>query len=343
MTTSLPEKNKRPGVYYAVTRYGIELPVVDVTHPAFVLSLSDSEQQALIRKFLADRVPFAMLPKFLRNRLLQLFLRGSVLSKGIRAAQGSFMSGMDTYLLKLGPDMLGAYATPMDRRIAGSLPSLSVRLRLQDVAQLTADVVSGPLANQPGRPLHFINIAGGPAIDSLNSLMLLNRNHRDSLRERPVSIDVLDLDDAGPKFGEAALLALSREGAPLHGTQIAFRHIRYDWSDPAGLKPVLDEAQAKNAIIIGSSEGGLFEYGSDEHIVSNLEALQGSLKCLIGSVTRADEPMQRLQEMSSAATRPRGLNVFRELVRKAGWEVSRSVERPLSDQVVLRPSRQSRS
>lgn len=338
MTPSLPEVNKRPGVSYAVTSDGVELPVVDVTHRAFAVSVSESEQQALIRKFLADPQPFALLPKFIRNRLLQFFLRGSVLSKGIRASEGSFMSGMDTYLLKLGPDMLGAHATPIDRRIAGSLPSLSVRLRLQDVAQLMADVLRVSLSCQPRRPLHFINIAGGPAIDALNALILIKKNDPVALTERPVRIDVLDLDEAGPKFGEAALSALSGHEAPLQGTQIAFRHIRYDWSNPADLRSVLEEARARNSIVIGSSEGGLFEYGTDEQIQGNLEALRGSLECFIGSVTRADEPMQRLKEMSSAATRPRGLAVFRELARGAGWEVARFVERPLSDQVVLTPA-----
>ena len=249
------------------------------------------------------------------------------------------MSGMDTYLLKLGPQMLGAYATPIDRRIAASLPSLSVRLRLQDMAQLMADALRLPLSTQPRRPLQFINIAGGPAIDSLNALILIQKHDPTALLERPVSIDVLDLDEAGPKFGEAALSTLSREGAPLQGTQIVFRHIRYDWSNPIGLKPVLDEARAQNAIVIGSSEGGLLEYGSDEQVQGNLEALRGSLECFVGSVTRNDETMKRLMEMSSAATRPRGITVFRELARRAGWEVARFVERPLSDQVVLTPSR----
>src|SRR5262249_40211991 len=153
-----------------------------------------------------------------------------------------------------------------------------------------------------------------------NALILIQKNDPVALRERPVSINVLDLDDAGPKFGEAALSALSREGAPLQGTQITFRHIRYDWSNPAGLKPVVDEARMKNAIVIGSSEGGLFEYGSDEHVVSNLEALRDALEFFVGSVTRDDETVKRLMDMSSAATHPRGITVFRELARKAGWE-----------------------
>ena len=75
------------------------------------------------------------------------------------------MTGLHTYLLKLGPEMLGrAYAKPIDRKIAAALPSLAVRLRLEDVANLIADTLLPALADSPGRPLHFLNIAGGPAI-----------------------------------------------------------------------------------------------------------------------------------------------------------------------------------
>jgi hypothetical protein len=332
------DMNKRPGVFYAVTTDGVELPVVDVTHPAFALTLSSAEQQALVEKFLQQGVPFGFLPKPLRTRLLQFFLRGSVLAEGIQQAQGSYMSGLHTYLLKLGPEMLGSVsAKPIDRRIAESLPLLAVRLRLQDTAQLMADTLVGSLASDRSRPLHFVNIAGGPAIDSLNTLILLSKRQGGILEERPISIDVLDLDDAGPSFGEAALAALAQQDGPLRGLRVAFRHIRYHWAQVAELQRVLREAEARGPIVICSSEGGLFEYGSDEEIEANLRALRGSANVVgvVGSVTRADEPVQRLRESSSAATRPRGLAVFRELVRKAGWTIARAIERPFSDQVVL--------
>ena len=49
---------------------------------------------------------------------------------------------MHTYLLKLGPKMLGeAYSTPVDRKIAATLPALGVRLRVQDMARLMADAL----------------------------------------------------------------------------------------------------------------------------------------------------------------------------------------------------------
>jgi len=91
-------------------------------------------------------------------------------------------------------------------------------------------------------------------------------------------------------------------------------------------------------VILGSSEGGLFEYGTDEAIASNLKYLGECTRkdfAMIGSVTRADEPIQRLRQMPQPATRPRGLDVFRALVERAGWRVQRATERPFSDHVTL--------
>ena len=48
--SSLLEKHKRPGVYYALTNDGVELPVIDITHLAFALNVSDTEQRAAVQK-----------------------------------------------------------------------------------------------------------------------------------------------------------------------------------------------------------------------------------------------------------------------------------------------------
>ena len=72
----LPETNKRPGVCYATTRDGVELAVVDVTHPVFALDIDEAKQRKLADKFLSDGVPFSGVPSPLRNLLLRFFLRG---------------------------------------------------------------------------------------------------------------------------------------------------------------------------------------------------------------------------------------------------------------------------
>ncbi|HYQ18734.1 MAG TPA: hypothetical protein VEQ58_23325, partial [Polyangiaceae bacterium] len=53
------ERNKRPGVSYAVTDDGLELPVLDVTHPAFAFELSDEKLAAMLRRFLDEQQRFA--------------------------------------------------------------------------------------------------------------------------------------------------------------------------------------------------------------------------------------------------------------------------------------------
>src|SRR4051812_18584795 len=162
------ERNKQAGVSYAVTNDGLELPVVDVTHPAFATELDPETERLMVAQFLAEQRRFARLPPLVQRVLMRFFTRGSRIARGLRRAEGTFLDGMTTYLFKLGPKNLGSYAVRVDRRILMSLPAISVRLRLLDMARLLADELASRLARQPKQPLHFVNIAGGPGIDSLN-------------------------------------------------------------------------------------------------------------------------------------------------------------------------------
>jgi hypothetical protein len=247
---------------------------------------------------------------------------------------------MTTYLLKLGPEHIRFTGSAMDRRIADSLPALALRLRLEDMATLIADALQ-PLLAANGAPIHFLNIAGGPAMDSLNALLMLRKANRPSLAGRRISVQVLDGDVHGPAFGARALEALRAVGGPLDGVDASFRRLDYDWSQPATLAERIAPLAAQ-AIVICSSEGGLFEYGSDEEIVGNLQALGAvtpHVVATVGSVTRDDAAIRRLREQPGAATRPRGLAKLRPLVDRAGWQLERAIERPFSDHVVLRPLR----
>jgi hypothetical protein len=335
----LPEQHKKPGVYYAVSDEGLELPVVDITHPAFALELSEEKQRLIVTRFLEEQRRFARLPALLRKGMLRFFLRGSVMARGLRRAEGTFLDGMTTYLFKVGAKNLGSYSLPVDRKVASSLPGLSVRLRLADMARLMANALAPRLAREPGKPLCLLNIAGGPAIDSVNALLLLRREQPTLLRDRRCTVCVLDGDAHGPAFGARALEALQSSGAPLAGLELALTHLPYDWRKPDGLEPALESVRSQGALCIGSSEGGLFEYGSDQDIVDNLRALAqlGDGFCMVGSVTRDDEVIRTLKLTSTAATRPRGLSVFGDLIAQAGFRITCSIARPLSDQVVLEP------
>jgi hypothetical protein len=343
-TPRVPETRKRPGVFYAVTEDGLELPIVDVTHPAFASAVTDEEERALVDRFLKEPQPLRRLPAPVRKRLLKLLFRGTVLGRHFAAADGSFLSGIATYLLKLGPDNLGVYANRVDRRIAAAFPAATMRWRLRDIARLLADALAPMLVAGDTSPVHLVNIAGGPALDSLNALLLLEREQPAALRGRTFVLNVLDGDDGGPTFGARALAAWRAKGGPLQEVDVVFRHVRYDWRRAQDLTAVLDAARAdqargvRGARVAGSSEGGLFEYGSDEEIVENLRALrQGAPEdvAMVGSVTRADAPVQRLRQMGAPAIRPRGLAAFRELARAGGFDVVRVIERPFSDHVVL--------
>src|SRR6202007_448943 len=135
------------------------------------------------------------------------------------------------------------------------------------------------------------------------------------LAQRPIGIDVLDLDGDGAAFGEAALAALSQPGGSLHGLRI-FRYFVYNWARTEDLPRLLQQTDLEHPVTICSSEGGLFEYGSDDEILSNLKARRShpDVVAAAGSVTRADEPTQQLRKAMTPKTRPRGLEVFRNLI-----------------------------
>jgi hypothetical protein len=337
------ERGKRPGLCYALTHAGVELPVVDITQPAFGDLPDPAAQEAAVSDYLVTAARQARLPKVLGEVLFWLMSRRSPLMRAIRASRGGYLPGMDTYLLKLGPDNLGAaYTGRLDRLVAASVPALSTRLRLRNMAELTAEALVPRLHAHAGRPLRMVNIAGGPAMDSLNALLLLRRDHPRLLHGRPVHVHVLDLDAAGAGFGERALAALLADGGPLEGTRATFTYHRYDWAESQHLVSLAGGLDLEDGIVACSSEGGLFEYGTDEVVVANLEALRGLLppgSLMVGSVTR-DSPVTRAVRAANRprTTHPRSLEEFGALLSRAGWELDRAVENLMTFDVRLRPT-----
>jgi len=55
------ETKKKPGVHYALAPHGkdgdLELPIIDVTHPAFAVTLSEAEVEAQVARFLGGPQP----------------------------------------------------------------------------------------------------------------------------------------------------------------------------------------------------------------------------------------------------------------------------------------------
>ena len=331
-----PERRKKPGVSYAVTDDGLELPVIDVTHPAFAIAPTDDELDVLTQAF-GQMVEASKLVTSDAQRLaMRQQMDSSRIGRGLMAGMGTFLTGMNTYLLKIGADNLGDYAVELDRQIASSLPAISMRMRGQNMARLQADALAPALARGGHRPLHFVNIAGGPAIDTVNALILLRRDQPALLEGRTIAIHVFDQDVAGPSFGMRALAALRAEGA-LQGLDVTFSLIPYDWRHPQHLADTLASFDLANAIWAASSEGGLFEYGSDDDIVANLRVLRACAPggTVTGSVTRLDGPGALSRSLTGLALMPRSLDAFTDLARAGGWTVDQAITMPFSLDVRL--------
>jgi len=341
MQSKIPEKDKKIDVCYAITDDGLELPVVDVTSPVFEVTLSESELNTQLQQFLQDAKGPERIPPFLRGLLFSFMRRQSVIMRGLMGADGTFMSGMNTYMMKLGPDNLNkSFFSNIDRMIAGSPAGLFMRLRLQDMVHLLAEALIPILDSRPNATFRFLSIGGGPAIDSLNALMVIQKNRPDLLAGRKIHIHGLDLDTFGPNFGARALTSLQAESSPLHGLDIDFTHINYNWSDSDTLHAYIKSLDGEN-IFAASSEGALFEYGSDDDISGNLQALFDVTPAdtiIVGSVTRADELGLSLNGhglASRAALQFRGLEAFTALALRASWKIAKSIDRPLSHDVLM--------
>jgi hypothetical protein len=121
---------------------------------------------------------------------------------------------------------------------------------------------------------------------------------------------------------------------PLRDRDIALNHIPGNWSDRAALAQLVNGLPG-DAVVAATSEGGLFEYGSDGDIVGVLEALGSRVNIVTGSVTRDGELNKLMRREASSNVIPRGLERFGRLIAPTGWTVSRSEGAVLSDQVLL--------
>src|SRR5581483_5620968 len=277
----------RADIVYAQTREGYALPVIDISHPAFAVPDDPPSVNALRRTFTETERQRKRMPKFVLNWMLRRMARRSLLARAFFSSEVEFLDGVSTYVMKLGAENLATpFDTPLDRRFAASPAAMSMRIRLQQLARLLADTLQPELRQRPGTPLKLINIGGGTAINSLNTLILLHKSEP-MLLARPISLHVLDPDANGPEFGRRSLEALT-DGGPLSGLAVEFEHVRYNWKEVSKLSEL---ARASETTTAASSEGALFEYGDDSTVAENLNALRGVL-AVGGTVTR-DEPVTR--------------------------------------------------
>jgi hypothetical protein len=328
------------GIIYARTREGFDLPVIDVTNPRFAVPDDPVAVRGLYDAFIAHERRRRHIPAFVLRLMLRMAARKSRLIRALVDPEAGFLDGLSTYVIKLGAgNLVPPYDTPVDRRLAASPHIVLLRLRMQQVAQLVAAGIADDLASAgAGAPFALINIGGGPALDSINALILLRRD-RPELLQRPIAIEVLDASQDGAFFGANALAALRADKGPLAGLDIAMRHHDYDWNQPAALASLVEKLLAAGAVIAVSSEGALFEYGNDQAIVANLRALRvngAGARLVAGSVTSADDTRRRMIATTGFKLFPRGVAGFTPLATQAGFRIAKVESVLLSDQVLLR-------
>jgi len=331
---------KNDGFACARTREGFNLPVIDVTNPRFAVADDPATVRGLHDAIIEGERRRRRIPRFIMRMMLRAAARKSRLVRAFYDSDAGFLDGMSTYVMKLGADnLVPPYDTPTDRRVAASPHVLLMRLRMQQIAHLMAEGIADDLATAGAAvPLSLINIGGGPALDSINALIVLRRVRPDLLNRRIV-IEVLDSDRDGAFFGANALAALKADKGPLAGLDVGMQHHDYDWDRPALLESLVGKLTSAGAIVAATSEGALFEYGSDEAIVANLKALHANgtgARLVAGSVTAADETRQRLIAETRFKLIPRGIVGFTPLAAQAGLRVAKARSALLSEQVLLR-------
>jgi len=307
MQSQLPTEGTR-GIAFATTVDGLRLPVIDVTHPAFAILDDPASLAARRDAFLAWNRRNRCAPRIVMRLLMRLAARRSPLLQRMLASDREYLDSISTYMLKLGADYLPpGFDGPVDRKVAASPHVALIRLRMQQIARLLAEALLAPLAAAPDAPLYFVNVAGGPALDSINALIMLARE-QDALIHRPIAIHVFDAHQDGPAFGARALHALTASERPLHGLRVQFQHHVYDWNDTTPLARLLTVLAGRGAIIAASSEGGLFDYGTDDAIVDNLTTLaRAGVPIAAGSVTSSSEVGKRMIAQSRFRLFARGL------------------------------------
>jgi hypothetical protein len=265
-------KNKLHGLSYVFAMNGIELPVLDITHPDFISSIDEDKLKKMLpyveKNAEKNANKFNKIPNFIKN----YFAKHSFAMAELLQSENSFASGISTLMMKLGPNLIGKGKKRFwDRQVTKGFGSLVIRMRIRDISKCQADELIPLLQKSQEKNLCFINIAGGAASDSINALFLIQQKNPELLKNRKIEINVLDVDTYGPTFADRCITALKAPSGRFSGLDVSFRHINYDWNVTEKLEKILSER--KEWLQICSSEGGLFEYCSDEVINENLSIL----------------------------------------------------------------------
>src|SRR5260370_123378 len=241
------------GIASAKTREGFDLPVIDVTSPRFAVPDDPATVRGVHDALIEGERRQRRIPRFIMRMMLRAAARKSRLVRAFFDSDAGFLDGMSTYVMKLGADnLVPPYDTPTDRRVAASPHVLLMRLRMQQMAHLMAEGIADDLAAAAAAaPLSLINIGGGPALDSMNALIVLRRVRPDLLNRR-IAIEVLDSDRDAAFFGANTLAALKADQGPLAGLHIGMQHHNSAWNRPALLEILVWKVTSAGTIFAAS-------------------------------------------------------------------------------------------
>lgn len=243
---------------YATFKNDIQIPILDITHPLFNASIDEQEYHLNCLKSARSIESLKKMPGFIRN----IFVKMS-------NVDNSHLSGIRTLLYKLGPDLSrGVKLGFRDKWAVKQTSFMGLRIRLRELCQCQSKILLPQLKQFPERNLCFFNIAGGAATDSINTLILIQESDPELLNGRKIEINILDIDTYGPNFAKRCIDVLKQPGERFHGLDISLNTVYYDWGQPEALLKM--SSKRSDWIQICSSEGGLFEYGSDSDIIENL-------------------------------------------------------------------------
>ena len=326
-------KNKLPGLSYVFTMNGVELPVLDITHPEFISSIDENKLKKMLlyveKNAEKNANKFNRMPAFIKK----YFAKHSFAMAELLQNESSYASGISTLMMKLGPNLIGKGKKRFwDRQVTKGFGSLVIRMRMRDISLCQADALIPLLQKSTERNLCFINIAGGAASDSMNALFLIRKKNPGLLKNRKIEINVLDIDTFGPSFAAGCIAALKSPGGSFYDLNISFRHIQYDWNNPEKMENLLNER--KEWLQICSSEGGLFEYCSDEVIIRNLKILYNNSVddiIVVGSILKNIETVDagiKAALRISTTINPRflGIDGLKNVIQQNKWKLNSMIE-----------------
>ncbi len=329
--STVREKNKVSGLSYVYTECGLELPVLDITHPLFTASINEESLEALCKESAQRAKSMKEMPAAQKMVMAEKsYIFGRYFHKDPNA---TYLSGMSTYMLKLGPNLIGGgEERNIDRMITMGVISVAARMRLRDICRLQANALVPQLMTSPGKDLCLINIAGGAAADSINTLILVLAEDQALLKNRKIEINVFDIDTDSPTFAGRCLEALMAPGSHFHGLDITFNHIKYNWTDTRDLIDIL--AKKRDCILIGTSEGGLFEYAGDEEIINNLDAIYDNspddmqfFGSVIHDIDTVDPTVVAMAEESGGSLQLWGIAGLRSILEKTKWKLDNTTDK----------------